>query len=115
MALKVLKAFALGFVLPLCAVMIMFWIGQGIIGAKREGGIRLVVLMIGSGMSVVSAWLVIDFWPVFLDQKYPEALAVILGGLSLPLGLVLIAVSVAGSNAEVSGALDYLSGGFRKK
>lgn len=81
-------------------------LGNVLFGMRAEGGKRLLVFGFGCGMATLAVFVCRHFWPDFIAQHYPQALAIYLGAAFFVLGVVFLGASVFSSNQTVRSYFD---------
>jgi len=83
-------------------------LGNLVFGQKKEGGKRLLVFIVGCLAVVLATFMCAHFWPAFVSQNYPQALAFCLGGIFVAFGMAFLGASVFCSNETVRACFDII-------
>ncbi len=87
---------------------LLFAIGNRMFGRKNEGGKRLVLLVAGLAFVLLGLFLCRGSRLAFEVQKYPEAIAFLLGFVTAAFGIYLSGASIFATGKALDNAFEYL-------
>lgn len=85
------------------AIGLLYLVGNLLFGGIREGGVRLVVFVVGSGAGGLGWFICRKSWAAFAAQDYPGALGFLFGCAVVLVGVWLLLGAIFASNQKVRG------------